>query len=135
MNYLDNIYEMKGLIEHGFYNGYDYAIYIVHDHPCCYVFLKDTDPYTKVNSYNEVKIPMHGGCTYLESMEAFKKGHPDIELFLRAAKVLGWDYAHYNDWSPWFPEGKHWSFGELKDEVKKVIDCLIDIKGWKGNYD
>ena len=127
MNYLDNIYEMTGLIEHGFYNGYDYAICMVNGHPCCYIFLKDNDPCNDIDSYDNINAPMHGGCTYLDSVSSFKKAYPDIKLFLEGKKVLGWDYNHCSDWSPWFPEGKHWSFGELKDEVKKVIDYLESI--------
>ena len=134
---LDDFYKANGVKEHGFYNCYDYAICMVNHHPCCYVFLKDGDPYCDVTDYDEVNASMHGGCTFVGNPDDFIERY-GIKLTLPAKNVIGWDYAHYNDYIPSFANmksGKIWTLKELKDEVHKVIDYLMDLKDWRGNYE
>jgi hypothetical protein len=68
--------------------------------------------------YIENAIDCHGGVTYssVELVVANNKGW-----------YIGWDYAHYMDYSGYMPCGsltKKWTTHEMVSECKRVIDQI-----------
>lgn len=97
-------------------------------HPVAYVENKngfmDYEDANKSTDY----VP-HGGFTYLDN--AYWNKNDKTEY-------LGWDYAHCNDYMAYYSQLsifsnskcnlKKWTTEEIFEEVKNVINKLIDIK-------
>ena len=133
-----SLYYKIGVQEHGFYEGYEYAICVNNHNPCCYIFLKKGDPYWEYTNYDSINIPIHGGVTYLSSMLSFQKRHNLTPMIARTESVMGWDYAHLGDYSL-FLQGNDsytmvWTLEDLREEVKKAIKFLLKYNKWKGIY-
>lgn len=128
-----DMYNTIGIKEHGVFNCYDYVILTTRlKCPCCYILLKQGDPFSDIDTASEddIDIPVHGGCTYFQKAETFLSVVP-IKPFLEPRVVIGWDYAHFKDYSPIVKEGKKWTLDELRDEVRQAINYLVDLKGWR----
>lgn len=137
MSEFTRLYENRGLVDSGFYNGFDYVIYACDTHPCAYVLLKKWDPFINIQDYFNIPVLMHGGCTYYESLDYFLKYHKDYKPILGGVKVIGWDYAHAGDWlscSSLTADEKKWTLEEIKDEIHSVINSIIRYDDKKRNY-
>ena len=96
------------------YKGYNYFIISYGTHPCAYVEIPKNHPYYGVN-YMDIddEIEVHGGLTYSSSGI----------LLLHDTWVIGWDYAHCCDYSPYLADSnlKKWTTEEIIEECKRVI--------------
>lgn len=114
---------IQEVLHNGEYKGYKFCILNLGTHPTAYVECKIEN----CNGYEDERlddISVHGGFTY------FGKGFWDKE-----SSYLGWDYAHYMDYAGYelmYPESmrsfgkKKWTTAEIFEEVKAVIDQLIN---------
>lgn len=106
------------ILELNEYKGYEYKIVSYGTHPCAYIYIpKGHKLYQKEYDDNFfIKINCHGGFTYSQ-MENSKW-------------VVGWDYAHYYDYSGLIPyrNGKKWTTKEIQDEVKEVINRIVNME-------
>lgn len=116
------------VIGYGSYKEVKWAITSVKGiHPCAYIedkFIKKYD-----NMY-EIPLDVHGGITFYD----YCHFNPEEEN----VKYIGWDYGHYNDYNDYYfmPESfrimikekeKKWTYDEIKDEVFKTIDKMIEV--------
>ena len=130
MNIKEMIYENNRTLEVLYkdtYKGYKYFIINYGTHPCAYVELSKDHPLYGIAYYDieeMYNIKVHGGLTY--STDSF--------LLLDNTWIIGWDYAHCDDYSTYAEQCsflhylKKWTTEEIIDECKSVIDqlCLID---------
>ena len=100
---MEYIYEMvyqqsrckPQVLAHGVYHGRNYYVVSFGTHPCAYVDVSDLLSMTwEEQKYIENAIDCHGGVTYssAELVVANNKGW-----------YIGWDYAHYMDYSGYMP--------------------------------
>ena len=122
------------ILDEGFYKNYEYFIINRHTHPCSYVCIDNKSVFFK-KEYNEIPLECHGGLTYSEPvihsvMQYSDKYKCDINTTIDREWVIGWDYAHFEDYmgyeDPFFNKGKRWTTLQLKEEVEQVIDDLIE---------
>ena len=124
----------KEILYKGEYRGRKFAIVSMGIHPNAYVELKEKEV-QKSKSYDDYDLDVHGGFTYLGN------AHWDEEDKLT---YIGWDYAHYGDYSGLWEEfhpinfyARKWTTEEIFREVKNVIEQFKKakwIKGVKDNY-
>lgn len=116
----------KEVLHSGVYRDHKFVILSLGTHPTAYVECKIYD----CASYGDKRlenISVHGGFTYLD----FAHWINDVKTI-----YLGWDYAHYCDFSGLFlreplegrPIGVRWTTAEIFEEVKSVIDQLIEVE-------
>ena len=112
------------LLAHDFYKGYEFYILSHRTHPCAYIVLSDYDRFFR-KSYDECgAIDCHWeityACNYLGVDPVFVPESDDVW-------VIGWDYAHCDDW--WGTEmvGKKWTTEEIYEECCDVIEQLIHL--------
>lgn len=124
--YHDKRLEKPQILEHDVYEGYEYYIITLGSHPCCYVLLPKGHCYHGEH-YDDIPIECHFGLTYSEPT-LFRDNIID-----NGAWVIGWDYAHIGDYSVFHlpllesdEEGHKWTLDELRDEVKEVINQLVN---------
>ena len=130
MIYKDELIDWGEVLDEGTYKGLDYAIVSKGKFPCAYIGC----PYGVSGIDDEIlkKIKVHGKFTF------YGKGYWDlISTFGR--RFLGWDYGHMDlgDFTYWAEKYekdcppketlKKWTTQEILDEVKDVIDQLIDL--------
>lgn len=115
----------KEILAKDSYKGYEYMVVSYGVHPCAYIALTEDQPYYKADDYEDVDVPCHGGCTFVEW------GYEGV--YDKTYKVIGWDYGHYNDFSGLclntghhlsVSEGKKWTTEEMVQECHDVIDKL-----------
>ena len=110
------------ILDQGTYKGYDYKIVSYGLHPCAYIEIPKTNKFYNKN-YEYIDINCHGGLTF-----------GDFRDFGDGSKYyLGWDYAHFGDYSGVYmfdmlPHGKKWKTEEILDEVFIAIDSLIELE-------
>ena len=131
---------MPNVVEKGVFSGYIYYITEGYMNPCAYVLVPKKIKRKKHPFYNMKKsdlyfIPSHGGITYKE--DSFMYEPIDKNYF-----VIGWDYAHGMDFiyfdtqlvleDSMFEEynkgKKMWTRKEIKKDVKRVIDFLVEVE-------
>ena len=106
----------------GVYKDHNFCICNLCTHPTAYVEnkLKHVEDYYD-KRFDDVRV--HYGFTYIG------KNYWDKEDEL---EYLGWDYAHYGDYTAGFCTNhigaKFWTTEEIYEEVKNVIDDLIKIE-------
>ena len=111
----------------GEYKGHKFAILSLGTHPTAYVENK----LPNCTSYDDERlddVSVHCGFTYCD------KAYWDDE---EKALFLGWDYAHFRDFSGYFfkypammdDTSKKWTTIEIFDEVKSVINQLCMLEG------
>ena len=113
------------VLHKGEFKGFKFAIVSYGTHPCCYVFLpKEHKYYGK--SYDEIDIDCHGGLTYSDKELIFNP-------LVNDDWIIGWDYAHYGDYSGYFPDlrDKKWTTQEIKKDIEYAINQLIKLEGEK----
>ena len=124
------IYDINRTLEviySDYFAGYKYFIINYGTHPCAYIEIPKDHPFYGV-SYIDIEdnynIKVHGGFTY--SNDSF--------LLLDHTWILGWDYAHCNDYSiyaencSFLHDLKKWTTEEIIEECKDVIIQLMDVK-------
>lgn len=111
--------KMKNLevLANGNYKGFNWWVVSYGTHPCCYIGLPKGHKFYAM-SYGEIPVDCHGGLTF-----AGYKDDLSLDDWL-----IGWDYAHYLDYTPYFGEGKKWKTEELINQIK----CVIDINKLNG---
>lgn len=101
----------------GIYRGVPYYVLSLGTHPCAYV---DIAPIWK-DAINEADIECHGGITY------HRKYLATVD---HKGNFVGWDYAHYTDYSGSLPflelDCKKWTTPEMISECKHVIDQILE---------
>lgn len=121
MNMQEMIYQENRIppvrIADGVYRGVPFYVLSLGTHPCAYV---DIAP-LGLHTINESDIDCHGGITY----------HRDyLATVDHEGNFLGWDYAHYMDYSGSLPfldfgNSKRWTTKEMVAECKNVIDQIV----------
>lgn len=130
-NYKEMVYshdlENCIVLAQDFYKEYEFFVINLGNHPCCYVRLKSRK-YDNYDDYNK-KINVHGGFTYLETFLYTD----EQEYIIDDNGFLGWDYAHYGDYTVGFnyKSLKKWTTEEMVAECKHVIDQLIKMEDYK----
>lgn len=121
----------KEILHDGLYKNYYFVIVSYGVHPCAYVRVPKNHPFYK-RDYNELDITCHGGLTFGDDL---KHVIPNDES---DAWYVGWDYAHVGDYEILsnipnfsFIEGKQWTTEEIYEDVKRVIDQLINYEDTK----
>lgn len=103
----------------GTYLGHDYVIADIGGrHMCAYIRLKKTD-YGYMGNYDDVGISVHGGLTY---------AHETAPTVDKRGWWVGWDYAHFGDYSGLISDGKKWTTAEVYEHVKDATNQLIASK-------
>lgn len=120
MNMQEMIYQENRILPvrlaDGVYRGVPFYVLSLGTHPCAYV---DIAP-LGLHEIDERDIDCHGGITY----------HRDyLATVDHEGNFLGWDYAHYMDYSGSLPfldfENKRWTTAEMIAECKNVIDQIV----------
>lgn len=109
----------------GEYKGYKYLILSMGIHPTAYVEIPEGHKLNGVN-YDDIDIDVHGGLTY---------GHNGLLGIESNCYYIGWDYAHYGDYSGCdmlFPKDlksndKKWTTEEIKNDCESVIRQIVDM--------
>lgn len=117
----------RRIIKHDILNGFEYIITSLGSHPCAYVVIGKEHPLYEVDLVNHLGV-VHGGVTYCE-----KSLSPVISLF-DEKWIIGWDYAHYDDFVGYNFEhddwgnvkGKMWTVDEIMKDVQLMVDFLKD---------
>lgn len=107
------------ILHTGTFEGRKFAILNLGYHPTAYIQVKDYEPH----NYNDYKLDVHCGATY------FGKAHWDEA---DTDNYVGWDYAHYGDFSGLYIsrgdvleyESKKWTTQEIFEEVMIAIKQL-----------
>lgn len=109
----------------GLLYGLEYFIMNLGLHPTAYINLPEGMEIT------DDDIDVHGGITYHKNYLSVSN---ETEL---KGNFIGWDYAHYNDYSgymknlpPSLSFGKRWTTKEIFEEVKEAC-YQIKMKGEK----
>ena len=118
------------LLYNDIYKNYHYYILSLGTHPTAYVELTKNHKYFNKDYMDIDEIECHGGLTYSNSK--LKIG---INRIMEGNWFIGWDYAHYDDYSGYnikynliiYDNGKKWSTKEIIEECKNVIDQLERI--------
>lgn len=128
----------KEVLLDGYFKNYKFYILNLGTHPTAYIEIpRNSELFGK--GYDEIyemglDLEVHGGLTYAD------------ESLLEDEKswFIGWDYAHYNDWSGYnvrFPEdirgdGKKWTTEEIFNDVCCAIDQILEYRAIdKSKYD
>ena len=110
---------------------YGFDFYVVNQggwHPCAYVVLHKGHVFNGV-PYDDIPVECHGGLTY---------GQPRLEgVKLEDGEyVIGWDYAHYGDYTPdasgVYGAHKKWNTTEIVNEVTEVCKQLRELNDKEG---
>lgn len=123
----------REILDEDVYKGFKYIIYNLGLHPTAYVEIpKEHKGYRNPEIYKDVEV--HGGITYDKNTLPMPDGS------LREGHFIGWDYAHYNDFSGLYlnedlsttklmqvivEDSKKWTTEEILEDVKSVINQLI----------
>ena len=131
MRYVKDRFKVPEVLARDSYRGYEYVVINYGVHPCSYVAIAKGQPYYNVATYEDVDLDCHGGCTYVED------GYSDI--FSSEFKVLGWDYAHFDDYSGTYAMSeltlsslhkynKKWTTEEMVQDCEDFIDQLYILE-------
>ena len=114
----------------GTYLKYDWLV-IKQDagHLCGYVKLWKKHPLEVVldtDGYDGVDVECHGGITFGRKIKKNESGM--IERGFTPGYWIGWDYAHFGDWtlSSFDETDKRWTFDEVIKECYEVIEKLTN---------
>ena len=128
MEYSEKI--KREVLDTGYCLGFLYYIMNLGTYPTAYIKIpKDNKYYGK--NMREIDLEVHGGVTYS------KEGINISENQKIEGWFVGWDYAHYGDYTGFdllFPEhlrtgGKKWTTEEIYKEVQQACYQLNELKG------
>ena len=119
------------ILYQGVYKNIFFDVVNLGTHPCCYVFLPKEHKLYNMNYWDIEEISdiaiAHGGLTYSRN---YLLADPDKKDYW----VVGWDYAHYDDYVGYYDEAlvnaeltKKWTTEEMIEDCKKAIDRLNEI--------
>jgi hypothetical protein len=118
MEYTSKRISPHKVLAKGTRKGMNYFVLSYGTHPCGYVEIKENSKFYKKDYLDDEleSITCHGGLTYSDfyNLEGANR------------YLLGWDYAHYNDWTGFHSFGRQWSTDEIIQECKRVIDQLAE---------
>ena len=128
------------ILDTGYYENYEYLILSLGTHPCAYICLTPDDIFYK-KDYDNIDIYCHGGLSFADNciiniLEYSDKYKCDTLQTFNRDWIIGWDYAHYDDYIGYYPNNinvKKWTTQEIKEEVKYVINQLIEKNLKKGD--
>lgn len=108
------------ILSMGDYKGKTFVILNLRgSYPCAYV--ESNINYYKSEYDSE---PAHGGFTFYATLLHWINELPEYKDIL-SKKYVGWDYGHYDDYSPWIRSpGKKWSVDEILNNIEEVIDWM-----------
>lgn len=123
------------------YRGYKFFIVTYGTHPCAYVRLPKSHPYSGMDM-DDMDISCHGGITFYGEFndKVLDKGFPND------GEYIGWDYAHAGDYY-YYPalimkkkygslyDGRKWTLAEIEEGAHNVINQLIDADNTKSRKD
>ena len=116
------------VLDRGYFLGYEYLVISLGRHPCAYVCVDANNQYYGKH-YDDIHIECHGGVTFAEPTISFLEYSEKYKCMVRTSIkdkwIIGWDYAHYGDYSVFDRSGKKWTTQELKNECEQVIKQLI----------
>lgn len=105
---------------------YDYVIVSYYTHPCAYINIPFGHPFYE-KKYDKIPVECHFGLTY--SSGWLLEHTPDE----KSGWWIGWDYAHYTDYAPYYSEAEvalmnlhKWTTEEVAAEAREVIQQLIN---------
>ena len=118
------------ILYQGVYKNIFFDVVNLGTHPCCYVFLPKEHKlynmdYCDIEEISDIGIA-HGGLTYSKD---YLLADPDMKGYW----VVGWDYAHYNDYCVYYEDLvseeplKKWTTEEMIEDCKNAIDKLNEI--------
>lgn len=123
------------IIGYGIYKDVKWAITSVNGkHPCAYIEDKFTTVY---DDMYKIPLDVHGGITFYD----YCHFNPEEEN----VKYIGWDYAHCGDYIDHYnlPEqfkgifkfdgDRKYTYDEIKDEILKAIDKMIEVNKYENN--
>lgn len=112
------------ILDSGEYLSIPYWIISHGFHPCAYVQVPKDNKFFRKH-YDDIDIMVHGGLTFSENHLPQQE---DTENW-----YIGWDYNHAGDFSGMailysldMIEGKKWTTEEIKEDVKKVCNQLLE---------
>lgn len=104
-----------GIVKKGTFKFFDYYICYYVGHPLAYVRINEK--YANNDLIDQIQV--HGGITFAGSLGRLPKVENTV--------FIGWDYAHYCDYTICNIDGYLWSISEIEKHCKKVIKQLIRI--------
>lgn len=114
--YAEMVYSSRrsfGILSYDTYKDYEYLVLSFGTHPCAYI---RADKLTK-KQIDYINKTCHGGIT-------FSKKSIGGDLKNTEGEWIGWDYAHFNDYTDYSPHGKKHTTEEIVSEIKSIIDKL-----------
>lgn len=113
------------LLYSGTYKNINYHIISYGTHPCAYIEIPVGHPLYGIGYYDLYEkgfdIDVHGGFTYSQhSLMGINTNN----------WILGWDYAHYDDYIYGLNDNgnlKKWTTSEIEKECQKVIEQVINL--------
>lgn len=128
MVYDKNRSEEQALIAKGFYNGLNYYVKNVgYSHPTAYIEIPQGHKAFCAEKLQD--LPCHYGVTYTEMHLRLVDDNGE-----RGHVFVGWDYAHYGDYMPYYKDGEwleqhshRWKTEEVVAECKEAIDWINNI--------
>lgn len=114
----------------GEYKGRTFIVIYVGTHPCAYVAC-ETDLYKQQDEQENFSSLVHGGFTWYGSLGHWTRYFHNVDPKILAKKYVGWDYAHFGDYSRFYEDGM-W---EKPDDFTKwttddLIDCIVNLIDW-----
>ena len=114
-------------LDRGVYDGYEYLVISLGRHPCGYVILTEDNKYFG-KFYDDIPINCHGGLTFSDSKISFLEWSEKYKCMVRTSIkdkwIIGWDYAHYGDYTVFDRYGDRHTTEEILKECKNVINQL-----------
>ena len=117
----------RELLATGKYLGIPYFIMNLGHYPTAYVMIPEKNPLYKIDDYDDMPIECHGGLSFCEN-ELYIKDNIIVK-----GKIIGWDYAHYGDYLPYWKalklddtKAKKWTTEEVLEDVKSVIHQILE---------
>lgn len=127
------VYEYKKgqpsvLLNRGKCGDYEYLVISLGRHPCGYVCLpKDNKNFGKF--YDDIDVDCHGGLTFSDETISFLEYSDKYKCMVKTSIkdkwIIGWDYAHYGDYTAFDRTGKRYSTQAITLECQYVIMQLI----------
>ena len=122
----------KTILQQGEYLGIKYLILSLNTHPTAYIIIdKNTQLYNK--DYDEIHelidIEVHGGLTFADNVlhniiEYSEKYKCDTLQKYEYDWIIGWDYAHFGDYTTFCPQGKKYTTQEIQYDVYRAIEQI-----------
>lgn len=111
------------VLAQGTYRGIDYRVISYGTHPCSYIRVPDGNKFYG-KDYDDIPLDCHCGLTFGTMFPNVNDSHNDL---FSDGFWIGWDYAHYCDYSAYIGEGTQYTIDDLLHEMQNTIDSFIEI--------